>query len=61
MPYTIRKINSGYKVCKKNSSKCFSKKPFPTKEKAVKQLAAIQIATKNEKRLIDLISQIFNE
>lgn len=44
MPYKLKKIGSGYKVCKKNSTKCFSKKPLPRK-RALKQLAALHINT----------------
>lgn len=41
MPYILRKIKDGYKVCKKNEpTKCFSKKPL-TKEKATRQMKAI--------------------
>ena len=28
MPYLLKKIKNGYKVCKKDDSKCFSKKPL---------------------------------
>jgi hypothetical protein len=41
MPYKIKKINGGYKVCK-TSGKCFSKKPL-SKKTAVAQRAAIAI------------------
>lgn len=44
MPYKIRRKGKGYKVCKKNGSKCFSKKPVGRK-KAQKQLAAMVINT----------------
>lgn len=41
MPYHIKKYsNKGYKVCKKNSTKCFSKKPMP-KKRAERQLKAL--------------------
>ena len=40
MPYNLKKYKSGYKVCKKNSSKCFSKKPL-TKQKAENQMKAL--------------------
>ena len=41
MPYILRKIKDGYKVCKKNEpKKCFSKNPL-TKEKATRQMKAI--------------------
>ena len=46
MPYVIRKVKDGYKVClKKDPSTCFSKKGIP-KERAEKQMQAIAI---NEK------------
>jgi hypothetical protein len=41
MPYTIKKVNNGFKVCKKyDLNKCFSNKPL-TKKVAKKQLKAI--------------------
>jgi len=40
MPYKIKKSGSGYKVCKKVGSKCFSKKPL-SKKKAQAQMRAI--------------------
>ena len=40
MPYQIRKFSQGFKVCKLNSSVCFSNKPL-TKKKATKQRTAI--------------------
>lgn len=44
MPYIIKEVDNGYKVCKKtNPEKCFSKKPL-TKTKAKKQLQAIGIS-----------------
>jgi hypothetical protein len=44
MPYIIKKVNDGYKVCKKEDpKKCFSKKPL-TKERAIKQRQAIGIS-----------------
>jgi len=43
MPYTIRKVKDGYKVCKKNDSKCFSKEGMP-KDKAEKQMKAIGLS-----------------
>lgn len=42
MPYHIKKTKEGFKVCKKDNSKCFSKKPM-TKIKAIKQMKAIII------------------
>lgn len=48
MPYKIKKVKSGYKVCKKNKpSKCFSKNPL-TKDKAKKQMGAIIANESNE-------------
>ena len=47
MPYQIKPVKGGFKVCKKdNPNKCFSKKPL-TKKRAVKQVQAIII---NEKK-----------
>jgi len=44
MPYTIKKVKDGYKVCKKNNkSECFSKKGLPL-ERAKKQMIAINIS-----------------
>ena len=41
MPYIIKTVNNGYKVCKKDEpNKCFSNKPLP-KETAIKQEKAI--------------------
>lgn len=41
MPYIIKKVDDGYKVCKKKQpNKCFSKDPL-TEEQAKKQLKAI--------------------
>lgn len=43
MPYMIKKVDDGYKVCKvDDSSKCFSKKPL-TLKRAKKQKIAIEI------------------
>lgn len=42
MTYETRKSGSGYKVCKKSDSKCFSKKPMP-KARAMAQMRAIQM------------------
>lgn len=44
MPYLLKKVKDGYKVCKKSDpSKCFSEKAL-TKTKAAKQLQAINIS-----------------
>jgi hypothetical protein len=40
MPYKVYKKGSGYKACKKDGNKCFSKKPL-TKEKAEAQQKAL--------------------
>jgi hypothetical protein len=40
MPYNLTKYKTGYRICKKNSSKCFSKKPL-TKENAKSQMKAL--------------------
>ena len=40
MPYSLKKVGSGYKICSPN--RCFSKKPL-SRTRALKQLAAIQI------------------
>jgi hypothetical protein len=43
MPYIIKEVDNGYKVCKKDEAdKCFSKKPL-TNNNANKQLKAIEI------------------
>lgn len=42
MPYEIRPVSNGYKVCKQSSSKCFSSYPM-TYNNALAQLRAIQI------------------
>lgn len=45
MPYAIKRVKGGYKVCKRDGArKCFSKKPLAQK-KAKKQLAAMVINT----------------
>jgi hypothetical protein len=44
MPYIIKEVSSGFKVCKKDEpSVCFSKKPL-SKKTATKQRVAIQIS-----------------
>lgn len=44
MPYIIKSVNQGYKVCKRDEpSKCFSKKPLPF-QRAKRQLKAIGIS-----------------
>lgn len=47
MPYIIKKVKDGYKVCKKDDkSVCFSKKPL-SKERAEQQLKAILASEKS--------------
>ena len=49
MPYEIKKIKSGYKVCKMSDpDECFSKKPIPMKN-AIKQKYAIEISERSKK------------
>ena len=40
MPYEIRKIDKGFKVCKKRSKRCYSNDPLP-KRRAERQLRAL--------------------
>jgi hypothetical protein len=50
MPYDIKKVPHGYKVCKKDEpEKCFSKKPL-TKERATKQRIAIIISERSRQK-----------
>jgi hypothetical protein len=59
MPYIIKKVGKGYKVCKK-TGKCFSKKPLSHK-KAEAQRAAIAIHTHESKNsLSSLIEKVLN-
>lgn len=58
MPYTLKKIKGGYKVCKKRGSKCFSKKPFRTKKEAIAQMAAIRINETSKINLAELLSKL---
>lgn len=48
MPYAAKKVKGGYKACKKNGKKCFSKKPMKTKKEAVKQIGAIASSEKRK-------------
>lgn len=52
MPYSINKVGKGYKVCKKDESKCFSKKPLPH-ERAISQLKAIEVNSHGESNTIN--------
>lgn len=58
MPYTIKKIKNGYKVCKP-TGKCFSKKPL-THKQAKKQLTALHINTK-ESFFVSIVKDILTE
>lgn len=52
MPYILKKVKDGYKVCKKdNPSECYSKKPL-TEEKANKQRIAIILSEKQKNDLM---------
>lgn len=49
MPYIIKKVKDGYKVCKESNKKeCYSKKGLPLK-RAQKQKIAIQISESRRK------------
>lgn len=45
MSYKLKKVGSGYKVCKNDGGKCFSKKPIP-KARAKRQIAHIVASDK---------------
>jgi hypothetical protein len=49
MPYFLRKVSNGYKVC--DSNRCFSKNPLPLQQ-AQKQRVAIALSehAKNPKK-----------
>ena len=49
MPYTLRKQSRrGYKVCKKGTRKCFSKRAL-TKRMAIRQMRALYLNERNSK------------
>ena len=49
MPYIIKPVKAGYKVCKKdNKGECFSKKAL-SKDKAIKQRVAIILSERKRK------------
>ena len=48
MPYEIKKVSSGYKVCKKKKKKCFSKKALEY-DNALAQMRAIIISENKRK------------
>lgn len=51
MPYILKKVKGGIKVCKKNNpSTCFSKKPLSIKQ-AVKQRTAINLSELKKSRI----------
>lgn len=55
MAYIIKKVKSGYKVCKKDTpTTCFSKKGLPLKT-AKKQRTAINLSELRKKGKIPLI------
>jgi hypothetical protein len=50
MPYKLKKVLNGYKVCLEDDpSVCFSKKPIP-KTRAIKQIKAISISEAKRKK-----------
>jgi hypothetical protein len=49
MPYTIRDVDNRFKVCKKGTRKCFSKKPL-TKKTAMAQRTAIVLSEMRKKK-----------
>lgn len=61
MPYKLNKNGSGYKVTSPNHPSGFSKKPL-SKNKAKKQLAAIQMNTNEsfEQKLNRVLNELFN-
>jgi hypothetical protein len=58
MPYCLKRVSRGYKVCKKNSPKCFSKKPL-TKKIAKNQLKALYASEKANESLTNF-EQVYN-
>lgn len=56
MPYNIKKIKYGFKVCD-NENKCFSNKPL-TKKQAIKQRIAIAISENKNKKIS--MKKLFN-
>jgi hypothetical protein len=45
VPYKLKKVKGGFKVCKQSGGKCFSKKPMP-KARAVRQMRHLYAAEK---------------
>ena len=61
MPYIIKKVNNGYKLClKRNPNQCFSNKPIPY-ENAVKQRKAIAISEHRGKGNKPLNLELYNK
>lgn len=61
MPYIIKEVEGGFKVCKKNNpNECFSEKPL-TKTKANKQLKAIGISEALKGSAKPLNIKLYNE
>lgn len=59
MPYIIKSINNGYKVCKKDKpNKCFSNKPL-SKERAIKQEKAIILSELEGGSLYDIDDDLY--
>lgn len=59
MPYIIKPVNNGYKVCKKDEpDKCFSNKPLP-KETAIKQEKAIILSELKGGNLYDIDDDLY--
>lgn len=59
MPYEIKEVNSGFKVCKKSDGKCFSTQPL-TLEKAKQQLKAIGMNTHKKENKNKFTEQLKN-
>jgi len=60
MPYTVKKDKGGFKACKKDGKKCFSKKPL-TKKQAVKQIGAIASKEKRKKVKKESFDEMINQ
>lgn len=59
MPYIIKPVNNGYKVCKRDEpNKCFSNKPL-TKERAIKQEKAIILSELEGGSLYDIDEDLY--
>lgn len=60
MPYKIVNVDEGYKVCKKDNNKCFSKEPL-TLENAEAQLKAIGINSHLEGGAKPINQELYNK